>query len=85
MSCISRIRKTNVSRGTFWALVSGRRVSQIACLPAESLRSVFVRLTEASVLYNSLRGRADRIKMRAHNDDADASKSSSTQDRPVIG
>jgi len=34
--------------------------------------------------YN-LRGREERIKMRAHTDDADASKNSSTQDRPVIG
>jgi hypothetical protein len=35
--------------------------------------------------YNSLLGRADRIKMRAHNYHADANQSSSTQDRPVIG
>jgi len=37
-----------------------------------------------AVAYN-LRGREERIKMRAHTDDADASKNSSTQDRPVIG
>src|SRR6266403_372168 len=73
-----------------WEKAQGKRKkAEVICWPVtQLLHSAFCLLTFALKLtpmgarpfqHNSLRGRADRIKMRAHNHDADASKNSSTQ------
>ena len=76
-----------------WEKAEGKR-KKAEVIGLSLLHSAFCLLTFALKLtpmgarpfqHNSLRGRADRIKMRAHNHDADASKNSSTQNRPVIG
>jgi hypothetical protein len=66
------------------ARAGARPYHTYAQIAQERVPSVTSHQPLPAAAYN-LRGREERIKMRAHTDDSDVSKNSSTQDRPVIG